>query len=146
MGCVLLLLVSSVILFLQFLSEMSMGNLDIFCGSVCRDHVADAIVLHPDHAARDAPVFNCLTTASDFIRYRNGEIGADVADIGEVEWCFLIFHAVSVSWADKKIEKKMRLGETFFWRKGLTRRARSDTSGERLYDNASPAGPGAISR
>lgn len=116
MGCVLLLLlVSSVILFLQFLSEMSTGNLDILRGPVSVDQLAELAVVNPCHRAVDSPSLDNLTTILDLVTDCDGEIRTDVADIGEVEGLrFLIFHAVSVSWADKKIEKKMRLGETFF--------------------------------
>jgi hypothetical protein len=111
----------SVILFLQFLGEMSIGDLDIFCGSVCRDHVTDAVAAHLCHAASNAPVafgfLMCFHLALD----RKDQIGADVADIGEVEGLgFLIFHAVSIPWTHKKIEKKMWLGETFFCENVLT--------------------------
>ena len=95
---------------------MSIGDLDIFCGSVCRDHVTDAVAAHLGHATLNAPVAFRVLVCLNLTLYRKDQVGSDVADIGEVEGLgFLIFHAVSVSWAHKKIEKKMRLGETFFY-------------------------------
>ena len=110
-----LLVVSSVILFLQFLGEVSRGNRDVFCRPVCADHVAEPVILELHELAGRAPVFDALAAALDFTPYGNREIGADVADILEVEWLvFLIFHAQSVSWAQKKNQKKIRLGKNFF--------------------------------
>lgn len=91
-----------------------MGDLDIFCGSVCRDHVTDAVAAHLCHAASNAPVAFCLLVTANLVLDGDCQIDTDVADVGEVEGCFLIFHAVSILWADKKNEKKMRLGKTFF--------------------------------
>ena len=92
----LLLLFFSVILFLQFLGDVSRDNLDIFCGSVCRDHVADAVATHLGHCTLNAPVAFRFLVRLHPVLDCNRKIGPDIADIGEVQCGVLIFHAVSV--------------------------------------------------
>lgn len=75
---------------------MSILNLDIFCCPVCADHVAQAVIAHLDHAAICAPVRHRLAAALDLILDRDRKVSADIADIGEVEGCFLIFHTISI--------------------------------------------------
>ena len=99
---------------------MSIGNLDIFCGSVCGDHLTDAITAHLGHGAFDSPVALDALVRLDFPLDRNDQIGTNVADIGEVECGVLIFHTFSIGNLHKKNEKNRAATETFIYKKGLT--------------------------
>ena len=92
-----------------------MDNFDILCGTIRADHVADTPTAHVGHAAFHAPVAFHLFVFPDFIGDGDCQIGADSANIVEVEGLvLLIFHAFILAHAQKKNEKKMRLDETFF--------------------------------
>ena len=75
---------------------MSILDLDIFCGSVCRDHVADAIAAQLGHATLNAPVGFGLLVSLHFVLNSNRQIGANVANIVEVECGVFIFHDSSI--------------------------------------------------
>jgi len=93
--CVLgLLLLFSVILFLQFLGKMSIVDFDIFCRPVCRDHFTDAVAAHLCHAASDSPVAFGFLVCFNLSLNGKDQIGANVADIGEVQCGVLIFHGM----------------------------------------------------
>lgn len=84
---------------------MSRDNLDIFCGSVCRDHLTDAVTTGLGEVTINSPVGFDVLVSFDFALNCNRQIGTDVADIGEVECGVLIFHTSSISRLRRKNEK-----------------------------------------